>query len=204
MNTPNVFVLTRSAERILVTLTGAFAIFLGYKLFATVATAESVANVKTAAISIYVSNVGPGVFFALFGTGLIGYAITRAVQFEQKVDGAISASGIVADFRYRGFEDRPGPAAGPSRGRVACEGVVKTLAEMTKELGAKSNPEPRKEMALREARVSLMSSSWKDEWGRLDEFKDWVYNFAEGDPPPASINRAVAIYRGTAWQETGP
>ena len=58
---------------------GAFAIYLGYKLFATATTGEGAANAALGTFQIYISHVGPGVFFALFGAGLVGYAVTRPI-----------------------------------------------------------------------------------------------------------------------------
>ncbi len=88
--------------------------------------------------------------------------------------------------------------ASPEQGSVAREPVIKSLAEMAAELHAKGSAEPKKEIALREARVCLMREIWKKEWGEISDFRTWVYEEAERDPPSPRINRAVAVYRGTA------
>jgi hypothetical protein len=46
--------------------------------------------------------------------------------------------------------------------------------------------------------MRLMREAWKPEWGNYEVFKRWVYDEAEGDPPPVSVKRAVATYRGRA------
>jgi hypothetical protein len=60
----------RATERLLVVGTGALSIWLGYLLFRAVrATGESDAHIKLPGdVTVMLTRVGPGVFFALFGT----------------------------------------------------------------------------------------------------------------------------------------
>src|SRR6266850_986040 len=80
-------VLTRATERILVVLIGALAIYLGYSLFRQISPARKGANDGEAKIelpggtSIFLTRIGPGVFFALFGAGLIVFSATK-VEFD--------------------------------------------------------------------------------------------------------------------------
>ena len=67
-------IVTRSVERLLVVLAGALAIYLGCRLFIDMPKAErgsGKANLP-GGISIFLSRVGPGVFFSLFGAIVIG------------------------------------------------------------------------------------------------------------------------------------
>lgn len=67
-------IVTRSVERLLVVLAGALAIYLGCRLFIDMPNAErgsGKANLP-GGISIFLSRVGPGVFFSLFGAIVIG------------------------------------------------------------------------------------------------------------------------------------
>ena len=77
---------------------------------------------------------------------------------------------------------------------------VKTLADMANELEtmAPSKERIHREVALKEARISLMHDGWKPEWGNYDDFLRWVTEQAARDPPPQSIATAAAIYRGQA------
>jgi hypothetical protein len=190
-------ILARGAERILVVVIGALAIFLGYKLFAIIATADGAAKAEAAGVSIYLTNIGPGVFFALFGAVLIGYSVAHPTSYERVVRQGDS----VTQESYRSMMEpraTAGATAAATRAPIPCETLVRALAEMAGEAAAKTPPQPRREMALREARVCLMARSWNDAWGRREQFEDWVYNFAEGEPPPPAIKGAVAVYRGTA------
>jgi hypothetical protein len=195
MDIEHIVVLSRSAERILVALIGAFAIFLGYRLFASATVdANAVGLLKLGDhLQIDISHVGPGVFFALFGTSLICYAVVP-VTYQKKKDGGEIVTKI------RSMTDAWSATVEPALSALPCEASVKRLAEMAREIGPAPTDERQKELAvaLREARVSLMCRSWKDEWGRREAFMDWVYNFGEGDPPSQEINRAVAVYRGSA------
>jgi hypothetical protein len=196
MSTQNILILTRAVERVLASSIGALAIFLGYKLFATVTTAESVASFKLANITINMWHVYPGVLFALFGASLVFFTAARPASYVRKI--VQNADGVVAtEETIRTLTETPVLTGGASaRNGIAGEELVKTLAEMANELDV-SQASLKRKVALREARVALMGAGWKREWGRREDFNDWVYNSAEGDPPPTAVTRAAAVYCGT-------
>ena len=74
-----VVVLSRATERILLVLVGALAVYLGYSLFLHIPTANrSEGKIDLpGGVSIFLTRIGPGVFFALFGVAVIGYSVTR-------------------------------------------------------------------------------------------------------------------------------
>lgn len=198
MNVEHTMVLSRAAEHILVAFIGAFAIFLGYKLFAiTTAPVGSGSIEVKELLKIEFWHIYPGVFFALFGASLIGYSATHPIKYDRTsrrgADGATEDSESLQAF----MSARPEAAGAPALSSVPCEQLIKTLAEMANELGTTAASAPRKQ-ALRDARVCLMLNSWKDEWGRRNLFQDWVYNSGEMNAFQTSIARAVAVYRGTA------
>lgn len=67
----------RSFERILDTVIGGISIYLGYRLFLKLPekTDSQGKVVLPGNISIYLSRVGPGVFFALFGAAVIALSL---------------------------------------------------------------------------------------------------------------------------------
>jgi hypothetical protein len=79
------FLLIRAIERLIAVLVGAFAIYLGYRLFLAVkTTGEGSAQVKLPYdVTVMVSRVGPGVFFALFGSALIGISLSLPVRYNE-------------------------------------------------------------------------------------------------------------------------
>jgi hypothetical protein len=84
---PNLVFLWRAVERFANVLIGALAIYLGYKLFMNLPERreEKKGEMKLMLpgdISVYVSRVGPGVFFALFGTAVVLMSFVSAVRFD--------------------------------------------------------------------------------------------------------------------------
>jgi hypothetical protein len=70
----------RHLERLVIALSGALAIWLGYRLFLGMPLAERGTGKLQlrGGISIFISRVGSGVFFALFGAGVLAYGETLA------------------------------------------------------------------------------------------------------------------------------
>src|SRR5574341_1112697 len=78
----------RALERIIAVLIGGLAIYLGYQLFIHLPTQMNSEGkiVLPGDISVYLSRVGPGAFFALFGTIVV--AASFYFQFKTSVTGA--------------------------------------------------------------------------------------------------------------------
>ena len=74
----------RHLERLLIVCSGMLSIWLGYRLFlAMPAGARGDGEIKLpGGISIFLSRVGPGVFFALFGAVVVAYALQNAVKIN--------------------------------------------------------------------------------------------------------------------------
>lgn len=96
---PNLVFLWRAVERFANVLIGALAIYLGYKLFMNLPERreEKKGEMKLMLpgdISVYVSRVGPGVFFALFGTAVVLMSFVSTLQIDTQKGPAslISAS----------------------------------------------------------------------------------------------------------------
>ena len=77
-------ILLRSLERILSVLIGGLSIYLGYRLFLKIPqqTDSSGKIILPGGISIFLSRVGPGVFFSLFGTLVVGLSLYYQTQIE--------------------------------------------------------------------------------------------------------------------------
>ena len=76
-------VLSRAAERILLVLVGALSVYLGYTLFRSMPSVNrSEGKIELpGGVSIFLSRIGPGIFFAHFGCAIIGYSVTKPVEF---------------------------------------------------------------------------------------------------------------------------
>src|SRR5712675_1792556 len=80
----------RMTERLLGLLAGALCVVLGYRLFINLPDKVD-SNGKVVlpgGISIWLSRVGPGVFFALFGAAIVGYSFASTVRVTDEQKGA--------------------------------------------------------------------------------------------------------------------
>ena len=74
--------LMRMVERLLGLLSGALCVVLGYRLFIMLPekTDSSGKLVLPGGVSIWLSRVGPGIFFALFGAAIVAYSFASTVR----------------------------------------------------------------------------------------------------------------------------
>jgi len=189
------FYLTSLADHIVVALIGLAIAWMGYRLFRSMPPRrEGEAKIGLpGGISIYFSRVGPGAFFVLFGTGLIGYtAAVRPFSYQQDAMG-VKASG----FADQSAPSTPSPAPPPDAAMPSRPGVVRALAALAAENDAAplSQAQIERANALRVARAQVMLAGWDPAWGDRAVFRRWVDN-AMPDPPPAAAARAVAVFRG--------
>src|SRR5205823_6596740 len=79
-----VVMLSRATERILLVLVGGLAVYLGYRLFQLIPrTSKSEGKLELpGGVSIFLTRIGPGIFFALFGVAVIGYSVAQPVRLE--------------------------------------------------------------------------------------------------------------------------
>jgi hypothetical protein len=76
-------VFARSAERLLIAVGGLLGLYFGFRLFLARILKGQDAVFETGTITIKLVQVGPGVFFALFGAAVMIYAIIHPLSFEQ-------------------------------------------------------------------------------------------------------------------------
>ena len=80
MDTFTAFVSLRFLERLCAVVIGGIAIYLGYRLFLKVPERHDSAGklVLPWDVSVVLSRVGPGIFFALFGASVVGASFFKA------------------------------------------------------------------------------------------------------------------------------
>ena len=193
-------ILSRFAEHAAATFVGALVIFLGYRLFRDMP-ARREGETKIAlpgGISIFLSRVGPGVFFALFGAALIGYTTTRPVSYQES--DALGSSRAYSGLMNGPAQLAPRPAPGVPANALPVGRAVRVLADIAKDVNATPMSPQRlqRELALRDGRALLMLQNWQDGWGSADSFRAWVFDRgAEGDPP-ADAAGGVVVFNGAA------
>lgn len=84
----------RMSERLIVVLGGILSILLGYRLFDKANIAHNAqGNFKTLAMEVGFNRVGPGVFFAVLGAGVLVYSLASPIS----VGGGSSVAGSKAN-----------------------------------------------------------------------------------------------------------
>lgn len=189
--------LLRFLERITAVLIGGMAIYLGFRLFREVPEHKDSAGklVLPWDVSIVMTRVGPGVFFALFGVAAVGLALVHPLVISGQ-DGSFQYAAAPA------LGDRT--ARADSRALLRKEmAVLNTIPGLLRE----DFPEHQRdsiERSIRHVKLALMRPVWGDPdegFADISEFERWV-RAGEPDPPPARMDGALALYRyGT--KETG-
>lgn len=95
-------VLGRIVERSFIAAGGLLALWFGYRLFSIISTDRSRAELEGAGFALKAERIGPGIFFALFGACLLGYALSTQISITSSID--------VRDLVAAG-EDEPRQAA---------------------------------------------------------------------------------------------
>src|SRR5262245_63937053 len=104
-------IILRAGERILAVFIGGLSMFLGYHLFLNLPnpTTDSEGKVMLpGGISIYLSRVGPGVFFALFGAIVVGMSFRYSIRYS-KEEGTRDGAKETKE-KYVGFGGTKAPA----------------------------------------------------------------------------------------------
>lgn len=205
----------RAVERLIGVLIGGGAIYLGFRLFMALPQRKSDAEGKfdlPGGISIYVSRVGPGVFFALFGTALVSLSFLNTVRLGPTDAAAVPATAGAVQVA----EAAPQAAAEPgtfsyfsgdgddflvSAERAAVMRDIRTLNVMEATLalspdgGALSvlgeDETARLLIALPRIKRMMLHGVWDPEWGDYAAFAQWTRAGAAG-PPPEGLDPAIA------------
>jgi hypothetical protein len=185
-----VVALSRATERILLVLVGALAVYLGYSLFRHIPTANK-AEGKLAlpgGISIFLTRIGPGVFFALFGIAVIGYSVAQPVRLD------LPNVAVLSGFGQR--NDQPAASASTLIAGPEPERVVAKLNGLVLEARQRLEPPAAAEFeaAVRSAKFSVMLGRWKPEWGDRAAFERWARDSGDKDPPD-HLAPAAMVFR---------
>jgi len=188
--------LLRALERLIAVIIGGLSIYLGYRLFIAVkATGEGSGEVKLPGdMTVILSRVGPGVFFALFGALVVGASLAFPVRYsESELSNAVGAN-------IQTTKDISGFAASPDRGYPASVAMIGNAVEpginhesmeierlRVREHIAYLNQvqnlvEPildqvqqqRVHQRSRAVKLYLMHGIWDQGWGRFDDFQLWA------------------------------
>jgi branched-subunit amino acid transport protein len=202
-------ILTRASERLLLVLVGAMAVYLGYSLFRHIPNARKGAQdgegkiELPGGVSIFLTRIGPGVFFALFGIAVIGYSVTKPIQLNLPAPVASAGTGASASagggVSYSGLGQRdPGSARAPSVPIAGPEPdiVVAKLNGAYQEAQKRLSTPAAAELAdvIRAAKFAVMLGRWKADWGDRDAFERWARENGDKDPPANLFPKSYAVF----------
>jgi hypothetical protein len=196
MDAQSLTILLGAFQRTLGILIGGMLIYFGYRLFLSLPGKRgrdggSGEFSLGGANKVKLSKVGPGVFFAIFGAGLIAYSFAKpmkvnipaAAQTTPSATNAPSAgTGAVAaaGFSYVGAVSAPETDEDRARMRNETQQDIIILNRALDRANASERPQV--ERAVVRAKVALMEPLWAEDWGELKDFRDWL---AKGGTPPA-------------------
>jgi len=193
--------LYREVERILAVAISGMSIYLGYRLFLDVkAVQDSAGKLRLpGGIAIYLIRIGPGVFFALFGSAVIALSLRSVVSVSESNRATSGRSTTVETHaNYTGFGSldvaRDQPAADKKQElRLDLDFLNKRLPQLLR--SDLSNAE-RTDLSviLPKAKLSLMRMSWDQDWGDFAVFHKWVDEGSSGSLP-SNLEDAAKYYR---------
>jgi len=206
-------IILRSIERIVAVIIGGLSIYLGYRLFLAIPERhESEGKVLLpGGISIYMTRIGPGAFFALFGAIVVAISFHQAITYREgpykevmsrQSTGTAAQSDLVQpggsstySRSYTGFGS--GDATENlqlSRLQAASDirFLNNTLSQWLRNDLSRQN---RTDVALvvQRMRLAIVTSVWGPDWGEIAKFNEWVRNGAS-EPPPKELDKPARLY----------
>jgi hypothetical protein len=203
MDSVDAMLLMRMVERLLGLLSGALCVVLGYRLFINLPEKTDSAGkvVLPGGVSIWLSRVGPGIFFALFGAAIVAYSFASTVRVtnEQNVPRASSDTpGEALAMRRQEIAAMAGRAARSDTSEqtiIELRGAMADLNAAIDRLGRDAAPPERDRLiaGLQNAKVLLLRGAWVAAWGDPARFQSWINSGAQL-PAPAGMDVPAGLY----------
>lgn len=199
MDPQSLVIIFRMIERILGVLIGALLIYFGYRLFLSLGKRGREGGSGDFSFAggnkIRLSKVGPGVFFALFGAGLIVFSLVRPVSLTTSrpvSKGPDSKEPVVAasDFKFVGAVSIPENDQDRERMRAETRQDVIALNRALDQ--ANGSDHAGLQRAIARAKLALMEPLWAEDWGDPENFRNWL---DKGGGPPANGQSAVDYFQ---------
>jgi hypothetical protein len=177
----------RFLERLICVVIGGMTIYLGYRLFLSLPDYRDSAGkfVLPLNTSVVVARVGPGVFFALFGSVAVAISLLRPLQIEGEKrvyagTAPTNSSDVKADARALLRRD------------------MAVLNTIPRHLSPDLSSSDRKDLSegIRRVKLALMKPVWgetSEGFGDFTEFEEWVVAEERNNPP--AMQGALSLYR---------
>jgi hypothetical protein len=208
MDPQSLTILVAAFQRILSILIGGMLVYFGYRLFLSLPGKRgrdggSGEFSLARGSKVKLSKVGPGVFFAVFGAGLIAYSFAKPMKVSIPVPGPAlpTPNGALHDGNHEASRERvavftlgaasdPETAEGRARMRTETQEDIIVLNRALDRTDASARLQL--ERAVVKAKVALMEPLWAEDWGELKDFRDWL---AKGGTPPEKTQPAVDYFQ---------
>ncbi len=200
----NLFIL-RSIERLFGVFIGGASIYLGYQLFLRIPKPTEGGEGKfnlPGGISIYISRVGPGVFFALFGSALVAFSFLNPLNISTPgtTDATSTSSDTPSESTSFSYVTGETSVVQLDQDQAAVKRDMRMLRKLELALEKEVVTLPRSDadsilIALPRIKRMMLHSVWDESWGDYQLFADWIRSGAPS-PPPAGLMEAVYIFNG--------
>jgi hypothetical protein len=190
----------RSLERLMDVAIGGLSIYLGYKLFLKLPekTDSQGRILLPGNISIYLSRVGPGIFFALFGAVVIALSLHNAIEYEKSPAQNQSNDVALVNEKYLGIHsDR---FEGELLEREIRKSEISRHMYWLNQIPSILKPDLPQEKkvdvsnGLNALKLQLIRTIWDKEWGDYSKFEEWANLGAEENTAEGFSSAAADMY----------
>jgi hypothetical protein len=199
----NTLLILRMIERFLAVGIGGLCIFFGYRLFLALPDMRD-ANGQMSLpmnIQIVVSRVGPGVFFALFGAGVVALSLYQSIKYERTLPGAASASDRPIHESFAGLGETTSSRNEMderANARALLRRDFAVLNTIPRYLRPELPPQDTDQLAatIERVKLALMRPVWgtpEEGWGDQAAFEAWLKS-GQPSPPPAPIVKPAQLF----------
>ena len=203
MESLDALLLMRMVERLLGLLAGALCVVLGYRLFINLPekTDSSGKVVLPGGVSIWMSRVGPGIFFALFGAAIVAYSFASTVKVTNEQAAPRASTDAPAEALAMRRQEIAAMSARAAKSDTTEQALIAlriTLADLNAtidRLGRDVAPPERDRLiaGLQNAKVLLLRSAWIPTWGDPTRFQSWI-NSGAILPAPSGMDEPAGLY----------
>ena len=182
---------------------GGLSVFFGYRLFLKIpVTTTASGSIKLPSdITVVLSRVGPGIFFALFGMSVIALSFYQPVQYGEGRVGhgeqPKQASEPAVQKRFNGAAPPIIDTASDNRqdARMMLRRDIAILNTLPAQLDPSLSKQDRNLAlsAIRRIKFELMKPVWDSDWGDQRKFADWVRR-TPSDPIEPELKAAKAYF----------
>ncbi len=194
-------IMLRAAERILAILIGGLAIWCGFRLFLAIPDQPADSRVEVSLAKsqrLLISRIGPGTFFALFGTALVLASFYFSINLKTQAGDRYSGLGPRAtETSSMTAVALPTVASVPALDAAQLRLTLAFLSDIESELSVHGTEEDKgwRERRFQMTKLAILGRGWEPGWGDFAEFELWL-NEGQARASRPEFERALAVMEG--------